>query len=64
MITVKITVNSMTSGNPLVAEIIQTSKIRKFFGMRYLKVRAFYTGKLTWSEATWYFPSEVNGYRP
>lgn len=58
-----VTVPSMTSGNPLIAEVVAISKWRKFFGMDYIKLTVYCQGIFStgwrWSE-NWYSPSEIN----
>ena len=59
-----LTVASMTSGNPLMAELVETSKLRAFFGLPSVKLKVYCQGLLStrwrWSE-NWYHPREVTG---
>ena len=59
-----LTVKSMTSGNPLLAEKIRESKVRKFFGMAHilLKVDGTALGKGRVRRLGWYSPEEITEY--
>lgn len=61
-----LTVKSGTSGNPLLASVIDTSEWRKYLGFRHLKVIVLSDPlgleKARLGSSSWYYPSEVNGY--
>jgi hypothetical protein len=65
MIGAIVSVPSITSGNPLIAEVVKVSKIRAFFGMSSVLLNVYSQGMMStgwrWS-CSWYHPHEITGY--
>ena len=56
-------VKSGTSGNLLSAWWVKDSSIRKFFGMRHIRLGVLVTGfSDEWLSLGWYRPNEIEGY--
>ena len=61
----KLSIPSITSGNPLKAALIRESTLRRFFGMAHVRLAVYSQGimstKWYWSEG-WYHPNQITGY--